>query len=357
MRPLLLALAASLVTVSAASAQWVTRDERRAPRGEWNWALPRELPALYREFNGIDFGHAHLAQALLGAQDSSSVETARLQVLEFIFSGPEVPPDEELVAPDFARAVWEAQRAFGWAHQLHRSLYDLFASDRVEDKDAAYRQILADYLSKPEAITSHALDHHGALWGFPESRAFSKRFPKFNAQIWAYHWLQAAVYDVQVEGGASLQREQMPKVISWYHGYLANPPLDWQFMPLMREAAPAFAERFPEAAVIFDNLHMLHDNVDDVLSSPEIYTSLAAKRSAVVGILDIYLHRNHEPGERYGAYHARNGHGDGHMETGPAAGRPMGVRPPSAREVLEGTAVEPVRVTGETPSPGGGHEH
>ena len=33
-----------------------------------------------------------------------------------------------------------------------------------------------------------------ALWSFPESKAFRDQFGKFNTQIWAYHWLQAAVY-------------------------------------------------------------------------------------------------------------------------------------------------------------------
>lgn len=92
--------------------------------------------------------------------------------------------------------VWEAQRAFNWAHTFHRSLYDLFASDQIQDKEGAYRKILANYLEKPEAITSHRLDHHGMLWSFPESKSFSDKFRKFNTQIWAYRWLQAATYDV-----------------------------------------------------------------------------------------------------------------------------------------------------------------
>lgn len=55
---------ALLLGAGPAIAQWVTRDHRWPPRGAWNWALPNELPKLYREFNGIDFGHAHLAETL-----------------------------------------------------------------------------------------------------------------------------------------------------------------------------------------------------------------------------------------------------------------------------------------------------
>ncbi|HEX9872329.1 MAG TPA: hypothetical protein VGC99_27780 [Candidatus Tectomicrobia bacterium] len=152
-----------LAGVPLADGQWVTRDHRWPPRGPWNWAIPRELPQLYREFNGIDFGHAHLAETLLRTQEPPQVERARREVLDFIFSSPSVPPDEEQIAPTFVRMTWEVQRTFSWAHTFHRSLYDLFASDRVQDKEDTYRQLLADYLEKSEAITSHRLDHHGKL--------------------------------------------------------------------------------------------------------------------------------------------------------------------------------------------------
>jgi hypothetical protein len=199
-----IALAAAVLVITAvpAIAQWVTRDHRWPPRGAWNWAIPRELPQLYREFNGVDFGHAHLAETLLRTQDGERVERARLEILDFIFSSPAVPPDEEQVAPTLVRMVWETQRAFNWAQTFHRSLYDLFASDRFADKESTYRKLLGNYLEKPEGITSHRLDHHGKLWSFPESKSFRTKFPKFNTQIWAYHWLQAAAYDVQLQGDA-----------------------------------------------------------------------------------------------------------------------------------------------------------
>ncbi|MBI4381108.1 MAG: cytochrome c [candidate division NC10 bacterium] len=330
--------------------QWVTRDHRWQPRGPWKWAVQQELTQLYREFNGIDFGHAHLGETLLKTQDSEKIEKARLEVLDFIFSSPAVPPDEEQVAPTMNRLVWEVSKTFDWAHLFHRSLYDLFASDKVEDKEAPYRKLLADYLEKPEAITPHRLDHHRALWSFPESKAFRDRFRKFNTQIWAYHWLQAAVYDVQLLGKAGRQREMMPRIIAHYHGYLRRPPVEWEFMPMMPEGAPEFSRRFPEAAAIFDNLHMLHDNLDDILTRPDLYPTMAAKRAAILKILPIYLHRNHSASDLYADFH--EGPGGGHT------GMQMGPRPPSVAEVLAGTAPP-----SDQPQPAGrrtppaGHKH
>jgi hypothetical protein len=341
------------MSIFSAKGEWVTRDKRWHPRGPWNWSLPREHPQLFREFNGIDFGHAHIAETLLNTQDQQKVEQARLEVLDFIFSSPSVPPDEEQAAPTFIRMVWEVQRTFNWAHTFHRALYDLFSSDKVQDKEGAYRKILADYLEKPEAITSHRLDHHGKLWGFPESKSFRDKFRKFNTQIWAYHWLQAAAYDVQLLGNAERQRELMPRLIEHYHGYLRNPPIEWQFMPLMSEVAPEFSARFPEAATIFDNLHMLHDNVDDILSRPDLYPTLQAKREAILRVLPIYLHRNHEPEERYAEYHETEmteGHAGHEMMQ-------MGPRPPSAKEVLFGKTSDGSQKHGTEEKPEGNHHH
>jgi len=334
--------------------QWVTRDHRWQPRGPWKYAVMRDLPQLYREFNGIDFGHAHLAETLLKTQDQERVEKARVEVLEFIFSSPAVPPDEEQVAPTFNRMAWEVAKTFDWTHVFHRSLYDLFASDKVKDKEAAYRKLLADYLEKPEAITPHRLDHHGALWSFPESKSFRDEFRKFNTQIWAYHWLQAAVYDVQLLGDVKKQQEIMPKVLAFYHGYLRRPPLEWQFMPMMPEAAPEFAKRFPEAAAIFDNLHMLHDNFDDILARPDLYPTLEAKRTAILKILPIYRHRNHGTNDLYPDFHEAAG-----MHTGGHGGMPMdrGPRPPSVHEVIAGTAPPSDQPQLERKAPSSGPKH
>jgi hypothetical protein len=215
----------------------------------------------------------------------------------------------------------------------------------VTEKEAAYRQILDNYLAQPNAITPHALDHADALWSFPESRRFTQRFPKFNAQIWAYHWLQIKVAEVQLGRRVTEQQTVLEPVVAEYHGYLTNPPLHWTFMPMFPEFGPTFTRRFPEAASIFDNLHMLHDNIDDVLSSPELFPTMEAKRERIYQLLEIYLHRNHQAGaDRYAQYHAPAG-----MEH--HRGEHIGAtQPPTA----EG---KPVQRQEETPGQNGGPGH
>ena len=299
----LTALAIFTLASADAQAQFTSRDKRWPTRGPWMWELSRELPKLNWEFNGIDFGHAHLGETLLKTQDDAEVERARVEVLDFIFTAPRVAPDEEQIAPTLVRTFWEVQRSFNWTHAFHRSIYDLFAADKVTDKEAAYHKILADYLSKPEAITFHTLDHHGRMWSWPESKTFRDKFRKFNSQIWAYHWLQGATYDVQLMGGSAKQRELMPRLIEHYHGYLRTPPEEWQMMPMLMETAPEFSMKFKEAAAIFDNLHMLHDNLDDVLCRPDLYPTYEARRKQILKILQIYLHHHHAGQDHYAEYH------------------------------------------------------
>lgn len=177
-------------------------------------------------------------------------------------------------------------------------------------------------------------------------------------QIWAYHWLQAAAYDLQLMGNSARQRELMPRLIEHYHGDLRRPPLEWQFMPMLPDGSPEFSRRFPEATAIFDHLHMLHDNIDDVLSRPDLYPTREAQRAAILRILPVYLHRNHAPEDRYVEFHGMAMAG-GAMGSGTMPGmmmkKDMGPRPPSARDVLEvrtGTSQGRPQRTG---TPSGGH--
>jgi hypothetical protein len=57
-------------------------------------------------------------------------------------------------------------------------------------------------------------------------------------------------------------------------------------MPQSSEIAPIFTERYPEAAIIFDNLHSLHDVASDILADPTI--PRGEKRRALIEAADRY---------------------------------------------------------------------
>jgi hypothetical protein len=288
--PLLFPLVSLVALLSLlACALFETRDRRFYYRAPWNFALRERLPELEAEFNGVDFGHAHLYETLLltGGRDVEAVDgRARLETLRFIRAKPMLPPSEEAIAPTYMRLAWRAQNTFDEAHALHRATYDIYASD-YPDKDEAVRRVLEYYRQSPYAITGQALDHR-RLDSLPFAKTFRRKFPLFNATIWSYHYLQIAAYDLLLGGHDAASTQQgVTLLLEIYHGYLDSPPVHWTFMPLTGEYSPRFAAKHPEVARIFDNLHMLHDTISDILSS-DLFPTRDAKRAAIYEALDSF---------------------------------------------------------------------
>ena len=282
-----------LIVVSAlwACTQFEQRDRRFYYRALWNFALRENLEELDIEFNGVDFGHSNLYENLLltGAKDVPAIEErARKETLQFIYSRPVLNPNEEAIAPTYMKLAWKAQNTFDEAHALHRSTYDIYASDLADkDRDRAIRKVLAFYQDSDYAITAKRLDHK-RLDTFPYSKAFRQRFPLFNATIWAYHYLQVVVYDA-LAAAPDLQSKQkvVEPILRTYHGYLDKPPVEWTFMPMTEELSPKFAAQYPEIANIFNNLHMLHDNISDILVT-ELVPTWEEKRTEIYRVVQEY---------------------------------------------------------------------
>jgi hypothetical protein len=280
---------ATVVFVLAGCSQFEPRDKRFYYRAQWNFSLREDLAELDSEFNGVDFGHSNLYENLLltGGKDVPAIEDrARKETLAFIATKPQLNPNEEAIAPTYMKLAWRAQNTFDEAHALHRATYDIMASDEP-DKDRALRNVLAYYRESAYAITAKRLDHH-RLDQLPYSKTFRQRFPLFNATIWSYHYLQVAVYDpLQAARDLPAKTQAVRPILATYRRYLDQPPVEWTFMPLTAELSPAFASRYPEIGNIFDNLHMLHDNISDILTSEQLPT-WKAKRAEIYRILNAY---------------------------------------------------------------------
>ncbi len=277
------------VAVTAGCGHFEPRDKRFYYRALWNFSLREDLAELDSEFNGVDFGHSHLYENLLltGGGDAREIDDrARKETLAFIATQPRLNPNEEAIAPTYMKLAWRAQNAFDEAHALHRATYDIMVSDEP-DKDRVLRRVFEYYRDSAYAITAKRLDHR-RLDQFPYSKTFRTRFPLFNATIWAYHYLQVAVYDpLQAARDLEKKKQAVRPILTAYRGYLETPPVEWTFMPLTAELSPVFAAAYPEIANIFDNLHMLHDNISDILASETLVT-WEAKRAEIYRVLESY---------------------------------------------------------------------
>ena len=272
---LVLALAAQ---PSVAGAQWSRAYEQFYMPGDFNWTFRRTYPAADRLFNAFDYGHAILYEKLYtrpGA-DVSLLEDKEYNFItkKLLVSPPNLPLEEAAIEVAYAKAAPEAKMMFDWAHLFHRQVYDVLADEKLSqaDKDATIARLLGYYKTRPDLAFSSSPKSMDLMEGQPYSLAFRNKYPKFNGLIWGYHWLQVGLYEPLMTGKNLEERQAgVTAAVARFRQMLENAPEHMpRIMPMTAAVAPTFAKRYPEAAIIFDNLHSMHDVVSDILTNPKV---------------------------------------------------------------------------------------
>jgi hypothetical protein len=271
-------LAPVALFASPAAAQWSTVSEQFYLPASHNWVFRAEHPAADRLFNAFDYGHAILYEVLWN-RPARAVDVLEREQFEFItrkllVNPPRLPLEESAVAPNYSRLAPEAKVMFEWAHLLHRQLYDILADNRLDEagRDAEVARVVAYYRSRPDLAFSSHPKSMTLMEGQSYSLAFRKGYPKFNGLIWAYHWLQVGLYDALLAGNTPDERSALVNgAVARFRQMLVDPPRSMPYiMPMTAAVAPAFTQRYPEAAVIFDNLHSMHDVISDILANDSL---------------------------------------------------------------------------------------
>ncbi len=284
-----IALSAIVVFGSTFSAQAQTGPyfEQTYLRASHNWAFHDNYPEANRLFNAFDYGHAILYETLWRQPTASVAELDGKQfgfiTNQLLVHPPGVMLDESAIGPEWAKLAPEVLAMFEWAHMLHRQIYDVWADDRIPatEKDARVAEVVSYYKSRPALAFSSKPKDMELMEGQPYSLAFRKKFPKYNGLIWSYHWLQMTLYDALMAGRTRQERQaNVSKVVGLFRGMTRAPSTLPAMMPMTPAIAPLFTDRYPEAAIIFDNLHSLHDVVSDILANQVIPRS--AKRQTIL---------------------------------------------------------------------------
>ena len=266
------------VSPLAAGAQWSATYESAYLPGKFNWQFRKNYPAADRLFNAFDYGHAILYEILLTEPNApvSKLEDQQYTFItrELLVNPPHVPLEEAAIEVAYAKLAPEAKNMFDWAHLFHRQVYDVLGDERMStaDKDAKIAELLRYYKSRRDlAFSSHPKTME-LMEAQPYSLAFRKAYPKFNGLIWAYHWLQVGLYEPLIAGKNKDERETgVLAAVARFRQMIENPPTNMpRIMPMTAAIAPTFAARYPEAAIIFDNLHSMHDVVSDILANPNV---------------------------------------------------------------------------------------
>ena len=253
-----------------------------------NWAFRHTYPTADRLFNAFDYGHAIVYEELIAHPNGpvSRIEQDRFTFIvdHLLVHPPAMPLDEEAIGPRYAELLPEAHEMFEWAHILHRQIYDIWADDNIPPaaKDSAVATVVRYYRSRGDLAFSATPKSMSLMDGRFYSKAFRKTYPKFTGLLWSYHWMQIVLYDALMRGATPAQRQaNVDTVVRRFRAMLEDPPAHMpSVMPMTAAIAPEFAERYPEAAIIFDNLHAFHDVVADILASPDVPAS--RKRAEVL---------------------------------------------------------------------------
>ncbi|MEP6601229.1 MAG: hypothetical protein ABJB49_05395 [Nitrospirota bacterium] len=261
-----------------AAAQWSTSYEQFYMPGSFNWSFRNTYPAADRLFNAFDYGHAILYEKLYTGPGApvSLLEGKEYDFItkKLLVNPPHVPLEEAAIEVAYAKLAPEAKAMFDWAHLLHRQIYDVWSDDRLsaDQKDAQVAKLITYYKSRPDLAFSSVPKSMELMEGQYYSTTFRTNYPKFNGLIWAYHWLQVGLYEPLLTGKTQADRQTgIVAAVARFRQMLESPPDGMpRIMPMTAAVSPTFARRYPGAAIIFDNLHSMHDVVSDILASPKV---------------------------------------------------------------------------------------
>ncbi|HEY0151338.1 MAG TPA: hypothetical protein VGB92_05030 [Longimicrobium sp.] len=288
---LVLGLAAA---AEPAEAQLARVHEQFYMPAEHNWVFRRNYPAADRLFNAFDYGHAILYEKLYrnpGAPVSELEEKEYNYITrKLLVSPPRLPLEEAAIEVEYVKLAPEAKMMFEWAHVLHRQIYDVLGDDRLSqaDKDREVAAIVRYYKTRPDLAFSSLPKNMELMEGQSYSTAFRNNYPKFNGLIWGYHWLQVGLYEPLMTGATPDARQAgVAATVARFRQMLDNAPENMpRVMPMTAAIAPTFAARYPEPAIIFDNLHSMHDVISDILANPNVPRD--RKRAEILRAADRY---------------------------------------------------------------------
>lgn len=262
--------------------------------GPYTNALRKNFNTVYRYLNVIDIGHGELGEVLVTTRSEEHamelLENRAFARVTAMFLDPRKAPNlavhEETVAPESVKVAPRLNRAFDWTHILHRQVYDILATSLPFDQKLRYmREAWNWYLSEPDAAFPGVLKTHDLMEHQWFSQYWRQKYPRFNAAIWAYHWLQLRLNEVMLDADLARRDAGVAEATAEFRAMFENPNLLPKHMPMAHTIAPRFLREFPEISNAFDNLHSFHDIYNDILAHPQIRD----KRREVYQQLAVFL--------------------------------------------------------------------
>lgn len=250
------------------------RNEMSYLRGPYNIAFFKRHNDSFRIGAALHFSHAKQHDVLLltpFSQHEQADQEFERESVDFVEQlRAKTEPVQEYYAPYTARAAWRVLRAIDWTHMHHEQTYDIMSDPDIawQEKQHWIDRSVRYYLDNDVAFSPAPLDvtmRRAAVMMKPYFTLFRNYYPRSNNYFYAAHWWHPVIYEAQMLGGNDAEQDLVVRQTdeTFYREVLRERP---QRMLLLREAAPRYSRLTPESANIFDNLHMFHGIVYDILA-------------------------------------------------------------------------------------------
>lgn len=248
----------------------------------WNPSPPEAFkfgevyPEAQRLLFAFDYGHALVYELLLQNKgtivDQEKFEKELLQKVIFILKNPpKIKVDESDIAPNYVFTFPLIVNLFDWSHMLHQYVLDVLAtsSDRGQPMIDRINELVRFYNNNKAIAITDVCKTMLFMDGHYFSKSFRRQYPSFNLLIWSYHWFQIRLYEDLLKPTQVERDKAVARTIQEFWYLILNLPdsADFDMMPETAKVAPTFAKLFPTIPAAFDNNHMLHDIVSDLLTS------------------------------------------------------------------------------------------
>jgi hypothetical protein len=252
------------------------------PRPSEAYKFGQLYPEAQRLLFAFDYGHALVYEAVLinrgRINDTEKFEKELLaSILTILKNPPNVKIDESDIAPEYTHKFPLILNLFDWSHLLHQFVLDVLATSK--DRGPGMIQRVNELYDVYTANTPIAITDQCKTMLFMDghyfSKAFRRNFPSFNLLIWSYHWFQIKLYEALLKPTQAQRDTAVQKTIDEFKALIANLPdsAEFDMMPGTAKEAPTLAKLFPRIPAAFDNNHMLHDIVSDLLISDRVKTN------------------------------------------------------------------------------------
>lgn len=280
--PAVFAALAALAPALPAGAQWVATSRQAFGTGSTRAGSVRPVAAA--TLNAAAINRARLFEALwknpsAGGNADTVVfaEAARL-----VRGGARLSPDPADVAPEFSKLVPELVGTLDWGQQFRLALLNSLASGAsTAARDGEVAELVSRYRARADLAVSAIPKGFDMLDGQVHSMEFRRRFPKWNGLGWSTAWAEDAIFENLLVDSIRRRTDIDRAIIQRLSRMVDSAPA---LLPITPAIAPMFSHRYPEAAAILDNLHMLENGIADVLVAREVPRS--AKRLALLRLRD-----------------------------------------------------------------------